>query len=67
MRRLTLAQRRERALNNFNEDYIKDFEKASKIINSFNRLCGLSEHNCYLQNDARTCNLRSTKASEKKS
>lgn len=43
-----------------------DYATASRLMNSFYRLCGLAERNLYLVNDERTCNLRSTKQSEKK-
>ena len=52
MAALTQAQRRERALINFNDEFIKDMEQARKIINSYYRLCGLSYRVCMLQNDA---------------
>lgn len=66
MAQLTIAQRRERALNYFNQDYIRDEETARKIINSFYRLSGLSERVCYRQNDERTCNSRYTAELEEK-
>lgn len=52
MAALTQAQRRERALINFNNEFINDLEKARKIINSYYRLCGLSYRVCILQNDS---------------
>lgn len=52
MPKLTQAQRRERALENFNTRYIQDINAARKIVNSYYRLCGLSYRVCILQNDS---------------
>lgn len=41
-----------------------DIAEAKQFMNRFYRLYGLSERNLYLANDARTCNTRSTQASE---
>ena len=66
MARLTIAQRRERQLQSFNEEFIKDISKASYIINSFYRLCGLDEWLLYAENDPRRCNSRYTQEQEEK-
>ena len=42
----------------------EDFAEARSLMNSFYRLCGLCEKNLYLANEERTCNLKSTQASE---
>lgn len=39
-------------------------KKAKHLMNSYYRLCGLSETNLYLSNDEKTCNLQSTADSE---
>lgn len=66
MAALTIAQLRERALINFNNEFIHDLSKARKIINSYYRLCGLSYRVCLLQNDADTCDADYTKEQEAK-
>lgn len=71
MPRLTIAQLRERELTRLvayktNAPTEADFQEARKLMNSFYRLCGLSERNLYLTNDARTCNRASTKRSEER-
>ena len=43
---------RRRSLIAFNEAYIHDLDKASYIINSYYRLCGLSNTLLYRDNDA---------------
>lgn len=40
--------------------------EASKLMNSYYRLCALCERNLYLSNDETTCNLKSTKESEER-
>lgn len=52
MATLTTAQRRALQLEKFNNDYVKDIEKAKYIVNSYYRLCGLSERNCINANDS---------------
>ena len=64
---MTIAEMRRREvrrLAEFNRDV--DFENASRLMNSFYRLCGLCETNLDLANDERRCNTRYTKASEGK-
>ena len=66
MAALTQAQRRERALINFNNDYINDIAAAKKIINSYYRLSALNYRVCILQNDAATADSNYTKELEEK-
>lgn len=66
MAKMTIAQIREKQLENFNALYIKDEEKAKKIINSFYRLCGLDEWLVYAQNDEKRCNSSYTHSQEEK-
>lgn len=66
MRQLTIAQRRERQLERFNEDHIHDINKARYITNSLYRLAGLDERLVYLQNDERTCDRPSTRYEEER-
>lgn len=66
MKKLTQAQRRAAALQNFNERYIHDIEKAKYIINSYYRLAGLNYRVCILQNDEATCNSKYLKELEAK-
>ena len=42
------------------------YSEASKLMNSYYRLCALSERNLYLTNEESTCNLKSTKRSEER-
>lgn len=56
MRKQTIAQLRETALDNFNNAYIKDFDKAKNFANRFYRLAGLNERCLYYDNDERLCN-----------
>lgn len=67
----TVAQKREmelvklvsfRTYNPTEEDY----REAKRLMNSYYRLCGLSETNLYLSNKESTCNSKYTKASEDK-
>lgn len=69
MKQPTVAERREKELARlvaFKTDSptAADFDEARKLMNSFYRLCGLSERNLYLTNTECTCNLPSTKRSE---
>lgn len=71
MPKMTIAQLRERELSRLvsfktTAPTEEDFQEARKLMNSFYRLCGLSERNLYLANDARTCNLASTRRSEER-
>ena len=56
MAKMTIAQLREVALDRFNEDYIKDLDKARNFVNRFYRLAGLNERCLYQDNDERRCN-----------
>ena len=53
---------RRRSLINFNEAYIHDIDKASYIINSYYRLCGLSNTLLYRDNDERLYNSHYTRS-----
>lgn len=44
----------------------EDIAEARSLMNSFYRLCGLCDRNVILANTERTCNLRSTHASEER-
>lgn len=56
MRKMSIAQLREKALDRFNEDYISDFDAAKRLVNRFYRLAGLDERLLYYDNDERLCN-----------
>lgn len=67
--RMTIAQMREKEINRLvafktETPTESDFAEARRLMNSFYRLCGLSETNLYLANDERTCNSRYTQESE---
>lgn len=69
MRQPTIAERREREIPRLvafktENPTEEDFREARRLMNSFYRLCGLSERNLYLSNEERTCNLASTQRSE---
>lgn len=71
MHKPTIAELREKELDRlvaFKTDSPTeaDYTEARRLMRSFYRLCGLCERNLYLANDERTCNLRSTKASEER-
>ena len=71
MKKLTIAELREREIKrlvNFKTENPTeaDYREAHKNMNSFYRLCGLSEKNLYLANNERTCNRRSTQESEER-
>lgn len=56
-------------IENFNRDYIGNYEDARRIILSYRRLCFLSARNCEMENDIRTCNsdyLKQQEAREEK-
>ena len=67
--KLTIAQLRELEIEKLvafrtdrpTED---DYREARRLMNSFYRLCGLSETNLYLANNEYTCNRKSTAESE---
>ena len=69
MRKPTISELRERELSRLvsyktDTPIQADFDEARRLMNSYYRLCGLSERNLYLTNNERTCNSRSTKQSE---
>ena len=67
MAKMTIAQLREKEVFNlasYNAE--NDVDGARHLMNRFYRLAALDERVCYLENDERTCNRKSTKeASEK--
>ena len=69
--RFTIAQLRERELDRLvkyktNTPTESDYSEARRIMNSFYRLCGLSERNLYLSNSERMCNSRYAREMEDK-
>lgn len=69
MARMTIAQLRAREVDRLVLFKTKhpteaDYEEARRNMNSFYRLCGLSETNLYLSNNERSANSRYTKESE---
>ena len=71
MAKLTIAQLREKEVKRLAQFHTdnpteEDIMKARKLMNSFYRLCGLSERNLYLTNCEHTCNKPSTKESEER-
>ena len=71
MARMTIAQLREREVDRLAHYRTEspteaDYKEAKRLMNSFYRLCGLSETNLYLANTERTCNSAYTKASEER-
>lgn len=61
MRKLTVAERRERELRLAVERYNADYDELKHLMNRFYRLNGALERLSYLENDSKTCNRRSTK------
>lgn len=66
---MTIAQLREREVGRLvlfktTNPTKEDYKEARRNMNSFYRLCGLSERNLYLSNDERTANKLYTKESE---
>jgi hypothetical protein len=69
MARMTIAQLRAREVDKLVLFKTKhpteaDYKEARRNMNSFYRLCGLSETNLYLSNSERSANSRYTKESE---
>lgn len=58
--------RKQIQLVKFNNAYINDMEKASYIVNSFNRLCGLCDTLLIRENTESLANSRYTKELEEK-
>lgn len=48
---MTISELRFKARKRFEEDYIKDEDKAYNLCNRFYRLCGLEERLLYMNND----------------
>lgn len=61
MRKLTIAERRERALRNAVEQYNIPYDDGRHLMNRFYRLNADLERLSYLENNERTHNRRSTK------
>lgn len=58
MAKMTIAQLREKALERFTEDYIKDADKARNFVNRFYRLAGLADRLLIYDNDEYYCNKK---------
>lgn len=61
MRKLTVAERRERELRLAAERYNADYDELKHLMNRFYRLNGDLERLSYLENDSKTYNRKSTK------
>lgn len=61
MRKLTVAERRERELKFAIEKYGFTYDEGKHLMNRFYRLNGDLDRLSYLENDSKTCNRRSTK------
>lgn len=61
MKKLTVAEQRERELNRAVVDYGFNYETGKHLMNRFYRLNADLERLSYLENDERACNRRSTK------
>lgn len=61
MKKLTIAERRERELRFATEKYNISYDEGKQLMNRFYRLNGDLERLLYLENNERTCNRRSTK------
>ena len=61
MRKLTVAERRERELRFAIARYNIPYDEGKHLMNRFYRLNGDLERLSYLENDSNTCNRRSTK------
>lgn len=71
MRTMTIAQLRKKSAIDLAERKVsrptaEEITKATSIMNSYYRLCGLDERLLHLVNDERTCNSRFVKELEKK-
>lgn len=56
MKKLTVAEMRERELKNACKKYDIEYSEAKKIMNRYYRLCGSYERLLILENDEKTCN-----------
>lgn len=61
MRKLTIAEKRERELRRAIEAYNIDYDAAKHLMNRFYRLNADLDRLSYLENEERTCNRKSTK------
>ena len=61
MRKLTIAEQREREIRFAKEKYNIPYDELKHLMNRFYRLNGDLERLSYLENDSNTCNRRSTK------
>lgn len=61
MRKLTIAEKREKELRMATETYNIKYEIAKHLMNRFYRLNADLDRLSYLENDEKTCNRRSTK------
>lgn len=61
MRKLTIAEKRERELRIAANKYSIDYDTCKSLMNRFYRLNADLERLSYLENDGRTCNRLSTK------
>lgn len=61
MRKLTVAESRERELKLACEQYHIPYEEGKHLMNRFYRLNADLDRLSYLENDSKSCNLRSTK------
>ena len=61
MRKLTIAEQREREIRFAMEKYNIPYDKLKHLMNRFYRLNGDLERLSYLENDSKTCSRRSTK------
>ena len=61
MRKLTIAEMRERELRRAIEAYNIDYDAAKHLMNRFYRLNADLDRLSYLENEEKTCNTRTTK------
>lgn len=61
MKKLTIAEKREKELRRATETYNIEYDIAKKLINRFYRLNADLDRLSYLENEERTCNRQSTK------
>lgn len=61
MRKLTIAEKREREIRFATEKYNIAYDELKHLMNRFYRLNGDLERLSYLENDSKACNRRSTK------
>lgn len=60
MRKLTVAEMREKEVRNASEKYGIEYKELKTMMSRYYRLCGAYERLLYLENDERTCNNRCT-------